>query len=419
MNYIIQNGIINLEDTRNIINQMNKKEALEKHNYSIWQGKNGKYYTKLPDSTSSSGLRQIMRNSMEKLEDAIAEFYIDSDHNPTVKEVYESWRDVKFSRGEICKGTVDRYDRDFDLYFKTNKFYKRKMKSISTNDIEDFIINTIVENNLTHKAFSNCRTLIYGIFKFAKKEGMTDISITSFIKDLEISDKLFKKKIVKKEEQVFNEDEIPMIQYYLETHPTIINLGILLTFYIGVRAGELSSIKISDINLKRRTIFIQRTEIKYKNEKGLTIRDVRDYPKSDAGIRYIILTDKAIEIIKRILSIQHHTEWLLEKDKQRIRGQMYSLHLYKICDRLHINRRSIHKIRKTYISNLLDSEVDESIVMEQVGHANIETTQRYYYFSNRNDKTKLEQLSKADQRMNTDSIENDTITPIKPKRKLS
>ena len=418
MQYAIQNGIINLEDTRNKLNQMNKQEALSKHNYAIWQGKNGKFYTTLPDSTNAKGTKQIMRNSMEKLEDAIAEFYIETDYNPTVKDVYVMWRDAKFSRGEICKGTVDRYDRDFGLYFKTNNFHKRKMKLISTNDIEKFITNTIVENDLTHKAFSNCRTLIYGIFKFAKKEGFTDISITSFIQDLEVSDKLFKKKIVKKEEQVFDEDEIPMLQYYLETHPTMVNLGLLLTFYIGVRAGELSSLKISDIDLKKRTIFIQRTEIKYKNKKGLTIRDVKDYPKSDAGVRYIILTDKAIEIIQRILAIHHNTEWLLEKDNKRIRGQMYSMHLYRICDKLHINRRSIHKIRKTYISNLLDSEVDESIVMEQVGHAHIETTQRYYYFSNRKDKTKREQLTKADQRMLYGSVEDNTITPIKPNKKL-
>lgn len=397
---------------------MNKQEALQKHKYSIWQGKNGKYYTKLPDSTNSSGVKQIMRNSMEKLEEAIAEFYIESDYNPTVKDTYMAWVKNKFSRGEICKGTVDRYDKDFEKYFKSVNFYKRRMKYISENDLENFMVTTIVENNLTHKAFSNCRTLIYGIFKFAKKEGTTNISITNFIKDLEVSEKLFKKKIVKKEEEVFDEDEIPMIQYYLETHPTIINLGILLTFYIGVRAGELSTIKMSDIDLKKRTIFIQRTEIKYKNEKGLTIRDVRDFPKTDAGVRYIILTDKAIEIIKRILAIQHHTEWLLEKDGKRIRGQMYSLHLYRICDKLHIQRRSVHKIRKTYITNLLDAEVDESLVMEQVGHANIDTTQRYYYFSNRTNKTKLEQLSKADQRMQNNSVEDNTVTPIKINKKL-
>lgn len=419
LQYAIQNGIINLEDTRNKLNEMNRQEALQKHNYSIWQGKNGKYYTKLPDSTTSSGVRQIMRNSMERLEDAIAEFYMEAEYNPTVKETYKAWVNLKFSRGEICKGTVDRYDKDFEKYFKSNNFYKCKIKNISETDLENFMITTIVENNLTHKAFSNCRTLIYGIFKFAKKEGTTNISISTFVKDLEVSDKLFKKKIVKKEEEVFDEDEIPMIQYYLETHPTIINLGILLTFYIGVRAGELSTIKISDVDLKKRTIFIQRTEIKYKNNKGLTIRDVREFPKTDAGVRYIILTDKAIEIIQRIMAIQHHTEWLLEKDGKRIRGQMYSLHLYRICDRLHIGRRSIHKIRKTYITNLLDAEVDESLIMEQVGHANIDTTQRYYYFSNRKNESKLEQLSKADKRMQHNSEEDNTVTPIRPNKKLS
>jgi hypothetical protein len=155
LQYAIQNGIINLEDTRNKINEMNRQEALQKHKYAVWQGKNGKYYTTLPDSTTSKGTKQIMRNSMEKLEDAIAEFYMESEHNPTVKETYEAWVNLKFSRGEICKGTVDRYDKDFEKYFKTNNFYKRRIQHVSESDLENFMITTIVENNLTHKAFGN------------------------------------------------------------------------------------------------------------------------------------------------------------------------------------------------------------------------------------------------------------------------
>lgn len=419
LNYIIKNDIINFDDTRSLIYEMNKQEALKKHTYAIWQGKNGKYYTTLPDSSSPKGTRQIMRNSMDKLNDVIAEFYMNTEVDPTIEEVFQTWVNLKYSRGEICKGTLDRYLLDFEKFFKYNKFYKRRISRVTENDLENFMCSIIVEYHLTYKSFSNVRTLIYGIFKYAKKEEYTNISITTFIKDLEISNKLFTKRIVKKEEQIFMQDEIPAIQYYLETHPSIIHLGILLTFYTGVRAGELSTIKISDINFDQRTIFIQRTEIKYKNDKGKTIRDVRDFPKTEAGIRYIVLTDKAMEIIQRILAIQHDTDWLMEFKGKRIRGQMFSLYLYRACDKLHIERRSIHKIRKTYITNLLDAEVDDAIVMEQVGHSNIETTQRYYYYSNRTHDTKLQQLESADVRMKQDSIPETTVTPIKKVKRTS
>ena len=55
-----------------------------------------------------------------------------------------------------------------------------------------------------------------------------------------------------------------------------------------------------------------------------------------------------------------------------------------ICDKLHIVRKSPHKIRKTYVSMLLDENVDARLVMDQVGHASISVSERNYH---RNRKT--------------------------------
>ncbi len=47
---------------------------------------------------------------------------------------------------------------------------------------------------MTQKAWINYKTLLKGIFKYAKKLNITDISITNFLGDLEISKKSIKKK---------------------------------------------------------------------------------------------------------------------------------------------------------------------------------------------------------------------------------
>lgn len=41
------------------------------------------------------------------------------------------------------------------------------------------------------------------------------------------------------------------------------------------------------------------------------------------------------------------------------------------------------------------SLADDSTTMEQMGHKDITTTRKHYYFSNKNDKSKSEQISKA------------------------
>lgn len=44
----------------------------------------------------------------------------------------------------------------------------------------------------------------------------------------------------------------------------------------------------------------------------------------------------------------------------------------------------MHKIRKTYATNLLNAGVDEKIIQKQMGHTDISTTKGFYYYNNRN-----------------------------------
>lgn len=88
-------------------------------------------------------------------------------------------------------------------------------------------------------------------------------------------------------------------------------------------------------------------------------------------------------------------EYLFSEHGKRIRSNAFNRRLTRVCDDLHIKHRSMHKIRKTYGTTLLDADVDESIVAEQMGHSDIATTKRFYYRSNKNDNTKFEQISKA------------------------
>ena len=173
------------------------------------------------------------------------------------------------------------------------------------------------------------------------------------------------------------------------------NLGILLTFETGMRVGELSALKREDINLNKHTIHIQRTEIKYKNEDGIWEIDVREYPKTDAGDRYIIISDECIKTIKKIISMNPFGEYLFQEGVHRIKEHAFARRIIRVCDILNIPHRSMHKIRKTYGTKLIDSNVDEKFITDQMGHSDIKTTRQYYYFCNKTDEEKLEQISAA------------------------
>ena len=381
LNFAIENGIIDVSDIQQKIEMNERNRYIENHNYSIWQSKDGKFYTYLPDEKYNRGKRLIKRTTEQALNDAIVQFYKERENEPYIEDVFDEWLDRKLKYGEIEKQTADRYKTDFIKYIKNSHIAQIKFRYITEDDLEDFIRTTIKEKQLTSKAWGNLRTLINGIFKRGKKRGLTSISITSFIGDLEISDKSFKKTYTSSEEQVFTDSEEAKIKWCINAeHDSLLGLGILLTFQTGLRSGELSALMWKDV--KEDSISITKTEIRYRDEDGNYVFDVRDAPKTKAGYRTVYLTPEGKMIIKRIRALNPFNDYLFFKDGQRIKGYLFSRKLYRICNKLGIKKRSLHKIRKTYSTKLIDAHVPDSVIENQMGHEDIETTKKYYYFNN-------------------------------------
>lgn len=363
------------------------------HHYKIWRGKSDKlYYTLLPDPTAKNKRRLIKRATRSELEEVIINYYMELDLTPSFKMCFERWIEQKYFLGEIKNGTYDRYHTEFKRFIEWNPIANKKICDITPHELEEFIRLTISKQNLTAKAYSNMRTLILGSFKYAKKMDHTHISISSFFKDLDLSKKAFKRP--KKSLQVFSEDELPVIVNWLKSHPTVENLGILLTFQTGMREAELSAIKFSDYNNSK--LHVHSQEIKYKSpETGKLIHEFVEYTKTEAGDRYIYLSPSAVETILKLRELNPENDFMMMVGKRKIYTNTFNDRLYKACDSCGIPRRSMHKIRKTYGTLLLDSNIEDSLVMEQMGHSDIATTRRYYYFSIKNEKNKLSQIAQA------------------------
>lgn len=114
------------------------------------------------------------------------------------------------------------------------------------------------------------------------------------------------------------------------------------------------------------------------------------------GQGILIIPDSAKETVEKIMEINPDGEFLFQSEKgKRIRIHALNKHLYVVCNAVGIPLRSMHKIRKTYGTTLIDSDVDERFIMEQMGHSDISTTKKYYYFSNKSAESKVKQINSA------------------------
>ena len=50
---------------------------------------------------------------------------------------------------------------------------------------------------------------------------------------------------------------------------------------------------------------------------------------------------------------------------------------------------------RAYGTTLINNDYDDRVAMEQAGHADITTTRKFYYYSNKSNEAKMERIKKA------------------------
>lgn len=395
LHFLVENGIVDIATVRDEIKLRNKKELLKNHPCQIWQGKNGKWYTHIRENDKR---RLIKRNTREQVEDAVVELM--ERQQKSVGQIFTEWLQEKKEFGEIQKSTCDRYEADFVKFF--GEFKNRRIDEVIEIDIERFIKDSIKTYDLTNKAYSGLRLLLLGIFTYAKKHKLTEISIQMFFKELCLSSKLFRKTKKKAEDNVFMADEVErIIKHLLNNRPNVISYGIVLALRTGLRVGELCALTPEDI--RPGYIDINKTEIRYRVDANHYTREVRANAKTDAGNRRVIIDDETEKVIREIRRLNPDGEFLFEIDGKRCIGSSFTKKLERACNTIGIKPRSMHKCRKTYATNLINANVPESFIIAQMGHIDISTTKNYYLYDNTSKTEAVEYLQAALSKVTTDN----------------
>ena len=98
------------------------------------------------------------------------------------------------------------------------------------------------------------------------------------------------------------------------------------------------------------------------------------------GIRTVILSKDALDILQKIKTkYEDGSDYIFYN---QMHSGAFTNRLYRICDKLGIKKRSLHKLRKTYATKLINANIPESIIIGQLGHTDISTTRNHYYYDN-------------------------------------
>ncbi len=277
--------------------------------------------------------------------------------------------------------------------------------------LKNFLIELSCTKNLDSKTLKAYKSDLFGLYKFLLQNNVTKINskhlimYVTYLKDNQklkesslrrkiISFKLFfnylcAKKIIKsnymkeinfkfkKEHRLpktLNVNNIKSLLDYVTSYSqkdlspfkkryVIRDIAIIdILISTGMRIGELSSIKVCDIDLEEKTILIHG---KGKKERLL-------YFSSDETIKHI-------------------KEWLNTRDNGNLKTDNLFVNRYGNCLSIHsieaiyekyrklsdIPRSTPHYLRHTFATNLLNNGADIRAVQELLGHSSISTTEIY------------------------------------------
>lgn len=390
----IDSGMLNIATLEAQVREMEKNKYVSMHEKKIWQGKDGKWYTYIPDASASGGRRLVKKAKKDDILAAIVEHYKTEEEQPTFDKVHTLWIESKLEFGEITKETYDRYQTDYVRFFGDNDFKNLRFSEFTEDIIERFVKSTIHNKELTAKAWSGLRTILRGTFNYAKRHGYTNLSISLLLEEMAISKKAFKRVVRDDRAQVFTRTEVLELESYVEKHMSLQNLGVMLAFQTGLRCGELSALQWSDIQSD--VIHVTKTEIRYRDAvTNEYVFEVRNFTKGKDGERYVVLTPDAQATLQKIRRQNPFGEYIFMNNGKRLKAQCFGKAIKSMCVNNGMAKRSIHKARKTYATNLKNHGVDDKLIQKQMGHANIATTNGYYYFDNRDFAETKEILSKC------------------------
>lgn len=385
LNIAIENGIIDLAAIEEALIQKQRESYLAKHTTKIYELSDGYYSTRIDGKV-------IKRKNLSDLEDIIIENQKSKIKNK-FEDVFYDWINYKLEFKEIQKQTYDRYIADYKRFIKDSPI-DIDIRDIDEEMLEEYIRLTIRDMQLTAKGWGKLRLILLGTFKRAKKKKLTEINIVEFMQNLDLSPKIFKRRRFTDEESVFTDEEVARITKYVSVvEPSIINYAIILAFQTGLRVGELAALTWDDV--KENYITVNKTEINYTNEHGSHICTIRDNAKTDAGDRNVIILEDAKDTLAHIKALNPNGEYLFMRDGERIKSKAFTKKLERICGYEGIVVKSMHKARKTYATRLIDAGVSDNIIIRQLGHTNIKTTDTFYYFNGRTLDETIKQLSKA------------------------
>lgn len=346
------------------------------------QEKGGNYVARFVDTFGKRQSKRFMKlqEARQWLADSI---YADQHSNiyysldMTVDSFFEFW--IKTNHKTSRDSTVEAYKY---------RYYKNIQSEIGNMKMSDvklahcqMIISKMIDDNYSNSTILLTCAVLRGLFDYAVE---CDVIIKNPAK-FKVKNSVGKKK---KEREALTIAEQQKFLKAINGHAYENQYKFILQ--TGLRIGELMGLKWEDVDLKKKTIRIQRSIRYLMGKKEWKIGE----PKSNAGYRTIPLTDEAVAILKnqkaknvsyKVIPLDSKDYVFISENGSHLSTNAYDSAIMRICKQADIKPISVHILRHTFATRCIEGGMKPKTLQTIMGHANIGVTMNLYVHTTNNE----------------------------------
>ena len=336
-------------------------------------------------------LQKKMADAKYEMEHGI---YMNAQHM-TLNTFFETWL------SEIKENTVKA--NTLSVYMEIYKIHiapalgKLQVSSINKLMVQR-LLNNMSKNGLSPNTLAKTKAILYSIFKEAMENRMISYNPCE---NITIRRDKTERRVLSYDEQKIFLNVIRGSRY---------EMLCILGLSTGLRIGELSGLRWSDINFEEKTLTVERTYVYLHDIKNHQMKDEFHSPKTKNSCRTIRLLDSTLELLKAHKEKQDKEKkslgdkWCPVEDGEdlvfttKCGGPVRGLNVAETLDNYvkKINKReelqaakenrepviferiTPHTLRHTFATRAFESGIPPKVVQQILGHSSLEMTMDLY-----------------------------------------
>lgn len=378
--------------TENVQKERRLPKGISKRADGRYQGRftfQGERYT-LYDRDLKA-LQKKMADAQYEMEHGI---YMDAKHM-TLDVFFQTWLS-EIKESTVKANTLSVYQEIYKVHIAP-QLGKLQVSGINKLMIQR-LLNSMSKNGLSANTLAKTKAILYSVFKEAMENRMISYNPCE---NITIRRDRIERRVLSYEEQKKFLAAISGSRY---------EMLCILGLSTGLRIGELSGLRWSDINFEEKTLTVERTYIYLHDVKNHQMRDIFHSPKTKTSNRTIRLLDSTLQLLTLHKQKQETEKAALgdkwqpiedgedlvftTKNGKPVRGLNVAETLNHYVEQINqkeqiaakkegrepvvFERITPHTLRHTFATRAFESGIPPKVVQQILGHSSLEMTMDLY-----------------------------------------